>query len=157
MLMQIDGTILFVIVSFLIFLFLLKTILFSPITKVIEERDKFYAKNSKMESESKEKSKALLEQKETALNEARLEASSILATVNEEAKIKAQNLISEAKKQANDEIEHNQNKLDEESKTAKIETKTQVNDIVSSIVTQVLGEETRVELQDDEINRYLKI
>ena len=157
MLMQIDGTILFVIISFLIFLFLLKTILFSPITKVIEERDKFYAKNSKMESESKEKSKALLEQKEAALNETRLEASSILATANEKAKIKAQNLISEAKKQANDEIEQNQNKLYEESKIAKFETKTQVNDIVSSIVTQVLGEETRVELQDDEINRYLKI
>ena len=58
MLMQIDGTIIFVIISFLIFLFIIKKILFQPITKVIDERNKFYAKNSKIENDSKEKSKA---------------------------------------------------------------------------------------------------
>ena len=62
MLMQIDGTFLFVVISFLIFLFIIKKILFQPITTVIEQRDKFYAKNLKTETETKEKSKLLTEE-----------------------------------------------------------------------------------------------
>ena len=53
MLMQIDGTFVFVVISFLIFLFIIKAILFNPITKVIEERNKFYDKNANTEKSSK--------------------------------------------------------------------------------------------------------
>ena len=109
--LTIDGTLLFAIISFLIFLFIIKSILFHPITKVIEEREKFYAKNSKMETESKEKSKALLEEKENLLNDARKEASNILSSTNEEAKKQSEEVLKEAKKEAQEKIEQNQNQL----------------------------------------------
>ena len=72
MLMQIDGTFIFVAISFLIFLFIIKAILYRPITKVLDERNKFYEKNSKMELQSKEKSKNLLNEKEEMLKNARI-------------------------------------------------------------------------------------
>jgi len=155
--LTIDGTIIFVIISFLIFLFLLKTILFQPITKVLDERDKFYAKNSKMESESKEKSKALLEQKETMLNEARIEATNILSETNENAKKESEAILKNAKKEAQDKIEQNQNQLEEEQKIAKNEIKNEVRNIVKSIVSKILKEDSEINLDDEKINQYLKI
>lgn len=157
MLMQIDGTIIFVIISFLIFLFIIKKILFQPITKVIDERNKFYAKNSKIENDSKEKSKALLAQKETMLNEARIEASDILSKTNEEAKKESESTIKKAKKEALDKIEENQNTLNQEKINAKTEIKNEINNIVQSIVTKILGEETQVNIEENKINQYLKL
>ena len=155
--LAIDGTIIFVIISFLIFLLLIKLILFQPITKVIDERGKFYAKNSKMESESKEKSKALLEQKESMLNEARVEATNILSSTNEEAKNKSEEILKEAKKEALDKIEQNQNQLNEEQKTAKLEIKNEITNIVKSIISKILKTDIEVNLEEEKINQYLKI
>ena len=155
--LAIDGTIIFVIISFLIFLLLIKLILFQPITKVIDERGKFYAKNSKMESESKEKSKASLEQKESMLNEARLEATNILSSTNEEAKKESEASLKEVKIQALEKIEQNQNQLEEEQKTAKNEIKNEIRNIVKSIVSKILKEDVEINLEEEKINQYLKI
>lgn len=155
--LTIDGTILFAIISFLIFLFIIKTILFQPITQVIDEREKFYAKNSKMKANSKEKSKALLEEKETKLNEARKEATEILSSTNEKNKKESDILLSEAKKEATNKIEQNQNSLNQEKQNAKIEIKNEVQNIVKSIVTKVTGIETDINIKEEKINQYLKI
>ena len=96
MLMQIDGTFIFVVISFLIFLVIIKAILFHPISKVLEERDNYYAKNSKMESESKQKSKALIEEKEQTLQQAKKEAGELIKNTSWEAKKQSEKKIKEA-------------------------------------------------------------
>lgn len=155
--LAIDGTIIFVIISFLIFLFIIKMILFHPITKVISEREKFYAKNSQMETNSKEKSKALLEEKETKLNEARKEATSILNSTSEKNKKENETILKKAKKEALDKIEQNQNALNEEKQNAKTEIKNEVQNIVKSIISKVTGIETDINIKEEKINQYLKI
>ena len=155
--LTIDGTFIFVIISFLIFLLLIKIILFQPITKVLDERDKFYAKNLKMESESKEKSKALLEEKEAKLNESRIEATNILTSTNDKAKKESEVILKDAKKEALDKIEQNQNELNKEQKIAKNEIKNEITNIVKSIISKVLKTDVEINLQEEKINRYLKI
>jgi len=110
-----------------------------------------------MESESKEKSKALLEQKETMLNEARLEATNILSSTNEEAKKESEASLKEVKIQALEKIEQNQNQLNEEQKTAKNEIKNEIRNIVKSIVSKILKEDVEINLEEEKINQYLKI
>ena len=155
--LAIDGTIIFVIISFLIFLLIIKAILFQPITKVLNEREKFYAKNSKMEIESKEKSKALLDEKEAKLNESKAEASNILSTTNEEAKKQSEIILKEVKKEALEKIEQNQNELNEEQKIAKSELKEEVRNIVRAIVSKVLKTDVEINIEEEKINQYLKI
>lgn len=155
--LTIDGTIIFVIISFLIFLFIIKFILFQPITKVINEREKFYAKNSKMETESKEKSKALLEEKETKLNEARKEATNILNSTSEKNKKENEIILKEAKKEALEKIEQNQNTLNKEKQNAKNEIKNEIQNIVKSIISKTTGIETDINIEEEKINQYLKI
>lgn len=157
MLMQLDGTIIFVIISFLIFLFIIKTILLAPISKVIEERNNFYAKNSKMESESKEKSKALFEQKESMLNEARIKASDILTNVGEEAKKQSESSLKEAKNEALKKVSEQSEALDYERQNVKNEIKSEVSNITQAIISKVLGEKIQINLEEEDIKRYLKI
>ena len=52
MLFQIDATIIFVFVSFVIFVFLMNLICYKPIMKVIEEREKLLVKNKQTVDET---------------------------------------------------------------------------------------------------------
>lgn len=155
--LTINGTFLFAAISFLVFLFIIKIILFQPITKVIEERNKFYAKNSKMENDSKEKSKALLDEKANTLQETRNKASNILKTANDEAKKESELKIEEAKKEVKEKIEKNQEKLNKEKTDTKNEIKNEVSNIVRTLSTKILGEEIEINLEEERINQYLNI
>ena len=155
--MQIDGTMLFAIISFLIFLLIIKFIVLKPISKAIENRDNFYFKNSKMEQDSIQKSKTLLEQKQQLLDASRDEASNILKEASLASKLENEAQINQAKTLAKDEMEKNRANLEQESKTAKHEIKSQIKDIVKSIVSKILNEDIEIELNDSEIDKYLKI
>lgn len=155
--LTINGTFLFAIISFLIFLFIIKIILFQPITKVINEREKFYAKNSKMETESKEKSKGLLKQKEELLNATRLEATNLLKETKAKAKAKSESILKELKTEGLNKIEANQNTLNKEQYNAKIEIKKEMKNIIQSIVSKILGENSEIDLEEEKINQYLNI
>ena len=157
MLMQIDGTFIFVVISFIVFLLIIKAILFNPITKIIDERNSFYAKNSKMEADSKEKSRALLDEKERALKSSRKEASEIVKNTTQEAKEQSALKIKEVKKETAILIDKNKSQLDELSKQAKNEARKELNLIVQSMVSKVLNEEISINLNDEKINQYLNI
>ena len=155
--LTIDGTLLFAIISFLIFLFIIKAILFHPITKVIEEREGFFAKNLKMETESKEKTKALLKEKEELLAKTRSEASDIIKEASDSAKKQGEEIVKKAKAQVLEKTEENKKLLEQESINAKFEAKDEIRNIVKTIASKVLDEEVEITLQDERINQYLKI
>jgi len=157
MLMQIDGTFIFVIISFLIFLFIIKAILYAPITRIIDERENFYNKNSKIEEASKEKSRLLLLEKEEKLNAARLLAQKETNQALDEAKFKSEEIIQKAKDENKTRIETVQNQLKEESNFTKNEITKDISYLVSSIVSKVLKEDIEINCSYDEVKKYLKI
>lgn len=157
MLMQIDGTFIFVIISFLIFLLIIKAILYQPITKVLSERENFFAKNSKMEQDSIKKAKELIEDRDNKIKKSRLEAGEIIKTTSFEAKQKGSKLIKQTKKEVQKEIEENRINLEQQSFESKKELKAEVRGFVQSIVSKILGEQVEVDIDEAKINEYLKI
>lgn len=157
MLMQIDGTFLFVAISFLVFLAIIKHILFNPITRVMDERENFYQKNSKMEFETREKVKALLEQKELALKETRKEAADLTKQAVQKAKNSSALKIKQARNEVQALIEQNRQQLNQETSLAKTEIKKEVNTIVESIVSKILNQEISINIDENKIEEYLKI
>ncbi len=157
MLMQLDGTFVFVVISFLIFLFIIKTLLYRPITGAIDEREKFLAKNSQIEKECKEKSIALVEDKERRIKQARNEAGEHIKEVSTEAKEKCAVIIKKTKKEIKEAIEENRKNLEESSHNSKIDLKSEVSGFVALIVSKILNEQTEVSIEEDRINKYLKI
>ncbi len=157
MLMQIDGTFVFVVISFLIFLFIIKAILFNPITKIIDEREKFYAKNSKMETESREKTNALIEQREKALKESRQKAAELIKETSKKAHEKNIKTIKNTKKEIQNEIENNKNQLENAKANSKNELKKEISGFVSSITSKILSDNISVEIEEERIKKYLNI
>ena len=155
--LTINATFILSTISFLIFLFIIKSILYRPITKVINERENFYNKNSKMTSESKEKSDALLEEKEAKIKNAKIQASELIKEASQVANKESAQKIKETKLMLQEQIEASKNELIQESENAKKEIKHQMNDIVSQIVSKMLCEKVEINLDEEKINRYLKI
>lgn len=157
MLMQIDGTFVFVVISFLIFLFIIKAILFNPITKVIEKRNEFYDKNTDMKKSSKEKAQKLIEEKEKTLKNARAKAVEIIKNISEEENKKSNEEIKEEKTKANNELIKNQEALEKTSSEIKSGIKSEISIYVSDIISKILKEDIKIELNDEKINKHLNI
>ena len=55
MLLEFDGTFIFALISFIIFVLMMNIILYKPITKIMDERQKFYDKNKNTADLSKQR------------------------------------------------------------------------------------------------------
>jgi len=157
MLMQIDGTFIFVVISFLIFLLLINLILYRPISKVIENREKLYEKNAKTEADSKQKAKDLIADKDRKIKSSRAEAGEIIKTVSQKAKNDGEKLIKQTKKEVQKELEENKQVLIQQSIESKKELKGEIRGFVQSIVSKILNEEVEINIEESKIEEYLKI
>ena len=64
MLLEFDGTFIFALISFIIFVLMMNIILYKPITKIMDERQKFYDKNKNTADLSKQRTDEVLKNKE---------------------------------------------------------------------------------------------
>ncbi len=157
MLMQIDGTFVVAFISFLIFLFLIKVILYQPITFIINKRENYLKQNDILKDEQIQKAKALIEQKEQKIKETKKEANEQFANEIETIKQLSLNSLNDAQNEANKIIETNKNQLDRVMILVQNEIKNEMNDIVKSIVSKVLRQEVQIDLDENKINEYLNI
>ena len=157
MLMQIDGTFVFVVISFLIFLFIIKAILFNPISTVIEKRNEFYDKNSNMEKTSKEKAQKLIQEKEETIKNARAKAAEIIKITSDIENKKSEKELKEEKTKANNELDENQKTLEKSATEVKSEIKSEISTYVSDIISKILREDIKIELNDEKIDKHLHI
>lgn len=157
MLLQLDGTFIFVVISFLIFLYIMKKILYTPITSILNARSEFIERNSKTQVESKQKAKALIEEKDAAIKKSRQEAGDMIKQASEEAKEKSKKILKETKQKAKAKVKEHEMHLAEESKNAKIEVRNEMSGIVGQLVSKILQEDVVVTLEDEQIDKYLKI
>ena len=157
MLIQLDGTFIFVAISFLIFLAIIKWILFHPFTKIIDEREKFIDKNIKTEQESKQKSKDLILERDRKIKSSRAEAGEIIKQTSLQAQKDGEKMIKNFKKEVAKELEENKESLTQSSISSKKELKHEVNGFVKSIVSKILNEEADINIEESKIEQYLKI
>ena len=157
MLMQIDGTFVFVVISFLIFLLIIKFILFHPFTKIIDERGKFIDKNLKTEQESKKKAHDLIVERDRKIKTSRAEAGEIIKQTSQKAQNDGEKLIKSTKIEVQKQLEDSKNALEQESKTSKNELKNEVRSFVQNIVEKILNEKVDISIEQEKIEEYLKI
>ena len=86
MLLEFDGTFIFALISFIIFMLIMNVILYRPITKIMEERQKFYDKNKKTVMESKKKAEDILGEKQDKILTAKLAAANMLQNTQDKIK-----------------------------------------------------------------------
>ena len=151
MLLEFDGTFIFATLSFIVFVLIMNVILYRPITKIMEERQKFYDKNKSTVLESKRKAEEVLENKEKEILDAKLKASDILQTTQNKIKENRENTLKNKKEEVLAKIKSNNAALDNDKKQAKEDIKKEVETYVKMTVSKVLDSE----IQDINIDSSL--
>ena len=151
----INGNFIFALISFIIFLFIMKYLLFLPLNKVIEQREEFYEKNANTVKESKSKTALVLAEKEREISSARAQASNLIKEVNLFAKKESQEAIAKAKQNATATLLAQEQTLDEQSTKVKDELKGEIEQYVKNIVEKVLQKEVEIHLSQEKIDEIL--
>lgn len=142
MLLEFDGTFIFALISFIVFVTLMNLILYRPVTKIINERQKFYDKNSKMALESKQKAEDVIKNKEAEISNTKLEASKILSSAQESAKSNKETALGAKKNEVQNKLRLNNEALikNKDAVVSELTDENSINTYVNAAVAKVLGE-----------------
>lgn len=137
--MEFNATFLVSAISFIVFVFIMNTVLYRPVIRIMEERQAFLDKNEKDTEDANRQAKEFATKKEAELAKARAEAKSIVDNGTE--KFKAEN------KAALDKYSSEQKQLTEDKKselynemTSAKETLKQISDDISRMITDKILE-----------------
>jgi len=154
--MDFNGTFLATIITFILFVFVMNKVLYAPILGIMEERKNFIDSNYKAANDNNTKSDGLVAEKEAKLLDAKEDARGKYIEVIEGYKAEKNNIIAEAQKNANDELEASRAELEHVSDEAKNRLKSSMKDLASDIVEKVIGYRSDVEGFDDaKVNEVL--
>ena len=137
--MEFNATFLVSAISFIVFVFIMNTVLYRPVIRIMEERQAFLDKNEKDTEDANRQAEEFATKKEAELAKARAEAKSIVDNGTE--KFKAEN------KAAMDKYSSEQKQLTEDKKselynemTSAKETLKQSSDDISRMITDKILE-----------------
>ncbi len=157
MLLQIDATFLFVLLSFVIFLCLMNLICYKPIMKVMAEREKLYEKNKKTVFETNSKKENVEKEINDEISKTKLESSKMLKNATEVNKEEKLGTINAKKEMAKTEIIEFENSLENNSSLVKEQLKNEVETYVKSVVSKVLNQNAdNITIQREKIDEILK-
>ncbi len=154
--MEFNGTFLATIITFVVFVFVMNKVLYTPILEIMEKRKTFINSNYSDAKTNDEKSAILENEHQSKLNEARENArSKYLKSVDEfkshrTDEINAvQSEVREVLKNANEELKHL-------SDSVKDELKGRMTDLASDIVEKVIGYRSEVQgFDNDKVSSVL--
>ena len=157
MLLEFDGTFIFALISFIVFVVIMNLILYRPILKIMDERQKFLDKNKETALQSKQKAADVLKQKDDEILGAKLEASNILTESQNEVKLKRENAIKAKKDEIKEELIKHSDSLKADKSNIKNQLKTEINDFVKMTVSKVLDENIEtVDISEERINKAME-
>ncbi len=139
MLLQIDGTLIFVFISFTIFVFLMNIICYKPIVRIIEERNKFLEKNKNSVLEAENKRDEIIKAVNSELSGAKLESSKMLQSASIQNKKEKEEVINNKKNEISCEINEFEQNLNQDSARVKLEIKDELEGYVKLTVSKVLN------------------
>lgn len=139
--MEFNATFVVAAISFIVFSLIMNWIFYKPIQKVVLERQKFIDENYDDAKKSKEKSEAILKDKQDKLQRTKDEAKRMLSEKTGEAKLNQDKLKTDAQKNALQSIDEGKaiikNAQDETDNALQLE----IEDLASSITDKIMGDD----------------
>ena len=155
--LNLDATFIFCLISFIIFIFLMKLICWGPITKVVAEREKFYEKNKKTVSDTNLKTEKVAKEFNEEISKTKLEGSIILRNTVEANEAKKQEIINNKKIEISNSIKEYRQNLKESAKDAKTALKSEISNYVKEAVSRLLKiDRENVQFDENKIDEILK-
>lgn len=154
--MEFNATFLVTIITFVVFVFLMNKILYSPILGIMEERKRVIDNNYNTASENDNKAENLVAEKEEKLAEAKDEARIKYNEALDGYKSERTNIINEAQDTAKNDLENSRLELVNLSNEVKDGLKSRMTDLANDIVEKVIGYRSDVNgFNEDAVNKVL--
>jgi F-type H+-transporting ATPase subunit b len=118
----------------------MNAIFYKPLQKVVLERQKFIDDTNEEAKNHREKSEAILKDKERKLEKTRHEAKKIILDKSDEVKTQKTNLASEAHQKANSEIDSAKTDLHKSKDEAQVALSEDAKNLAQQIAAKILGQ-----------------
>lgn len=156
MLLQIDGTLIVMAISFIIFMFVMQKIFYSPMTRVRKERDKYIDDTHNKARQIKEQAVTLEAEYEKQIAQAKSVASGSVSKAITSANAEKASLLEEQNKKVNEQISLAKDSIQKEKYEAQEVLKQHVASLAQSISTKILGEEIPISgITPEIVNKYM--
>lgn len=148
--MEFNATFIAAFVSFILFTIIMNLILYKPINKIVDERQKFVDDNYEEAKQNSVKAEAIIKDKNKKIENTKHEAKKALVDSTHEAKLKKSELTSDAQKTASQKIDEAKSGLQNEKDAAQSELTDKVVDLAQQISSKILGESFEIKNIDKE-------
>lgn len=135
--MEFNATFLVSAISFLVFVFLMNKIFYTPLTNVIIEREKLVDDTLNDAKNSKDEALNILKEREDKLNKAYNDSKKLISDSVENANLKSKEMTQKAKSDSVAEINKQKESLKQENDS--LDLNATVNDLAQTITAKILG------------------
>jgi F-type H+-transporting ATPase subunit b len=157
MLLQFDGTLIVIAVSFIIFMFVMQKIFYAPISEVREERDNYINQNVSVAQNTRQEAEDLVSDYNSKIANAKIKASQTVSDRAYSANREKARVLLVNSKEADKKVVSAINEIQNDKNNATNNLRNNVLALAHSISTKILGEEIPIsgitqEMIDKEIN-----
>jgi F0F1-type ATP synthase membrane subunit b/b' len=139
MLLELDGTLIVIAVSFIIFAFVMQQIFYGPMTKIRNERESYIDKNKKQAEDSLNKSEELLKNYHEKILQAKISVNEVISKSTASANLEKASIVKENSDIESEKIKQAKEITKQEKAEAERVLKIQIGTFAENIVKKVLG------------------
>ena len=139
--LEIDGTIIIAMISFIVFGFIMNAVLYKPIMQIIEERKNYISSNSAAEKEAEEGAVEYTEKREEELEKSKKDSRKLLAEGTQRLKNKQADEIKDFSVLQKNRADAEKEQIINEAKQAETELSHSVGELADMITNKVIGKD----------------
>lgn len=139
--LELDGTIIIAMISFVVFGFIMNAVLYQPILKIVEERRAYIASNSDAEKNATKEAEEYTEKREAELDKSKKNARQIVSEGTVKFKAKNSEKIKEFSEQQRNRADAEKQQIILEAEQAKEMLDNSANELADIIAGKVLGKD----------------
>jgi len=144
MLLQLDSTLIVLIISFVSFMFIMQKIFYAPVRELREERKTYIENNKAMVEQIKREAEVVLKDYNSKIISTKLKANKIASNSTSQANNTKSAILQKKTEQVNSRINSYKQYIDHSKNEAKEALKSQVASLAQTISAKVLGEEVAI-------------
>ncbi|GHP14336.1 ATP synthase subunit b [Lentilactobacillus fungorum] len=150
------GDMLFVMISFLVLMWLIKIIAWKPITKMMQNRSDKIANDIDSAKESRTKAAQLAEQRQTELQKTREDANGIINAAKQSGQQQGEKIVEDARNEASNLKSSAEKDIEQQRQEALANSRKDVASLSIEIASKIISKELNADDQKGLVDSYIE-
>lgn len=150
------GDMLFVMISFLILMYLIKLVAWKPITKMMQNRSDKIANDIDSAKNSRDKAAELAQKRQAELDKTREDASAIMNTAKQNGQKQREQIVEDARNEASNLKSSAEKDIEQQRQEALANFRKDVASLSIEIASKIISKELNEDDQKELVNSYIE-